>query len=110
MKQPTLFDEPSNGTETQSAEAQLQRQVETARDPLTAQIVNPIIANILLDYENLNEEANRIIDDTLNFLIDIVPEIAKVEVKNYVQDKAFPNFTLAHLNSLLRKSATSLRK
>jgi len=92
MKQPTLFDEPSNGTETQSAEAQLQRQVETARDPLTAQIVNPIIANILLDYENLNEEANRIIDDTLNFLIDIVPEIAKVEVKNYVQDQGFSQF------------------
>jgi hypothetical protein len=92
MKQPTLFDEPSNGTETQSAEAQLQRQVETARDPLTAQIVNPIIANILLDYENLNEEANRIIDDTLNFLIDIVPEIAKVEVKGYVKDQGFSQF------------------
>ncbi len=94
MKQPTLFDEPSNGTETQSAEAQLQRQVETARDPLTAQIVTPIIANILLDYENLNEEANRIIDDTLNFLIDIVPEIAKVEVKNYVQDQGFSQFPI----------------
>jgi hypothetical protein len=94
MKQPTLFDEPSNGTETQSAEAQLQRQVEIAKDPLTAQIVNPIIANILLDYENLNEEANRIIDDTLNFLIDIVPEIAKVEVKGYVQDQGFSQFPI----------------
>ncbi len=94
MKQPTLFDKPSNGTETQSAEAQLQRQVETARDPLTPQILTPIIANILLDYENLNEEANRIIDDTLNFLIDTVPEIAKVEVKGYVQDQGFSQFPI----------------
>jgi hypothetical protein len=103
MKQPTLFDEPSNGTETQSAEAQLQRQVETARDPLTAQIVNPIIANILLDYENLNEEANRIIDDTLNFLIDIVPEIAKVEVKNYVQDQGFSQFHIGTSQFSIKK-------
>jgi hypothetical protein len=94
MKQTTLFDDSFNGAEAQSAEAQLQRQVEIAKDPLTAQIVNPIIANILLDYENLNEEANRIIDDTLNFLIDIVPEIAKVEVKGYVQDQGFSQFPI----------------
>ncbi len=106
MKQPTLFDEPSNGTETQSAEAKVQRQVETARDPLTPQILTPILANILLNYENLNEEASRIIDDTLNFLIDTVPEIAKVEVKDYVKDfSQFPigisQFSISKIGNII---------
>ena len=94
MKQTTLFDDSFNGAEAQSAEAQLQRQVEIAKDPLTAQIVTPIIGSILLDYENLNQEADRIINDTLNFLIEVVPEIANIEVKDYVQDSGFSSFPI----------------
>jgi hypothetical protein len=94
MKQTTLFDDSFNGAEAQSAEAQLQRQVEIAKDPLTAQIVTPIIGSILLDYENLNQEADRIINDTLNFLIEVVPEIANIEVEDYVQDSGFSSFPI----------------
>lgn len=83
-------DEPNNNGEA----AQLRRNVEVARDPLTAMMVTPIIGNILFEYEDLKTDADRLIDDALNFLIDTVPKVSQISVSNYVTDSAFSQFPI----------------
>ncbi|MFN3393323.1 MAG: hypothetical protein ACK424_02045, partial [Candidatus Thermochlorobacter sp.] len=85
-------------------------QFETARDPLTAHIVKPIIGNILLGYENLQEDATRIINNNLNFLINVVPKISETYVKNYANANGFASFPIGKSRFPISKIANIIDK